>query len=436
MRELANKKVLSLIVGLHTFFFVFLIFLVYESYTSSKENLLKEAYSKDSHIIKQEINFLSKQADAIYYLLITDRIKYILEMRDKRIARELLYEELKDKYQKIKTFFPIVHFQYRCYSFLRFYAKESFGDYLGDFRKSICYALKHHKPFKGFEVGKFGVFYRNVYPINNDYTVEFSVEFYKILKKLFKHSYILLNQKEINFNVQDFAYKAFGDFYSYKCHFPEKIDILKNITNGYFTYNVSKGIYIVIKYDDLALKELKKYYVKLLMFIISLYVSIFILIFIIYNYMQKKAEATHDPLTNLLNRNGCAARISEVGQYSMLIIDIDHFKKINDKYGHDKGDEVLKILAQTLRNSLRKTDIICRWGGEEFLVILPYTPFKDAIKVAQNLREKIKQTDFNGINITVSIGISEYVGDFDITFKIADENLYKAKNSGRDKIVY
>ncbi|OHD89882.1 diguanylate cyclase [Sulfuricurvum sp. RIFCSPLOWO2_12_FULL_43_24] len=123
---------------------------------------------------------------------------------------------------------------------------------------------------------------------------------------------------------------------------------------------------------------------------------------------------------------------------SMMLIDIDHFKEINDNYGHLVGDEVLKILAQILRDGVRKSDVIARWGGEEFVILLPDSELSSATKLAEILRLRIAEYDFKLVKkITCSIGIVRWnEGENpDQLLKRVDEKLYYAKESGRNKII-
>jgi len=126
------------------------------------------------------------------------------------------------------------------------------------------------------------------------------------------------------------------------------------------------------------------------------------------------------------------------------MIDIDNFKKINDTYGHDVGDEVLKFLSQNLIKYLRQSDVIARLGGEEFAVLLPDSNIEHAKNKAEDIRKnierlEIKLEDETVIKFTVSIGVSSYDlakgSEFNALLKKSDEALYKAKESGRNTVV-
>ncbi len=128
---------------------------------------------------------------------------------------------------------------------------------------------------------------------------------------------------------------------------------------------------------------------------------------------------------------------------SLLISDIDHFKKFNDTYGHQQGDIVLKETARIFRESLRRTDVPARYGGEEFAAILPETELENAAKVANRLRRRIEEHAFPGQEETLHVTVSVGVAQFDITrdsnkeslIKRADRALYKAKETGRNRII-
>ncbi len=121
---------------------------------------------------------------------------------------------------------------------------------------------------------------------------------------------------------------------------------------------------------------------------------------------------------------------------SMLLIDIDYFKKVNDQYGHEAGDTVLVHLAQLFKNSVRSTDYVIRWGGEEFLIIMPGCDSEQAVRVAEKIREKAESSE-NGIcKTTISIGVAFYEGgNYQDTMKKADEAMYQAKMAGRNRVV-
>ncbi|MDD2660013.1 MAG: bacteriohemerythrin [Methylococcales bacterium] len=155
--------------------------------------------------------------------------------------------------------------------------------------------------------------------------------------------------------------------------------------------------------------------------------------------------ASTDKLTGAWNRRRLEeAVVNEMDRLrryghplSMLIIDIDFFKKVNDDYGHVAGDQVLALLAAIIRSSYRATDALTRWGGEEFVVLNPNTTLLTSAILAERLRERIAGEDFPEVkNITVSIGVAECVNGetWEQWFKRADDALYQAKVGGRDRV--
>ena len=155
--------------------------------------------------------------------------------------------------------------------------------------------------------------------------------------------------------------------------------------------------------------------------------------------------ATIDKLTNLYNRfkieEFVEIEIHRAQRYSselsVVLLDIDDFKSVNDTYGHHVGDIVLKEFSRILENEVRKVDMVGRWGGEEFLILLPETNIKEAKKVAEHLREKIESFKFTMIDKkTSSFGVSQYQEDDTVERIInrADRALYKAKNSGKNRV--
>ncbi|MCX2908447.1 sensor domain-containing diguanylate cyclase [[Curtobacterium] plantarum] len=153
-------------------------------------------------------------------------------------------------------------------------------------------------------------------------------------------------------------------------------------------------------------------------------------------------EAMTDPLTGLCNRRGfsaLAAQSDSEHEQCAIAIDIDHFKKINDWYGHDAGDAVLVSLAALLRQACRTGDIVSRFGGEEFILLLPHTTLADAVRTAERIRETVSATTFPFAGtMTISAGValrSDQDSDRDSLLRRADEALYEAKAAGRNTVI-
>lgn len=170
------------------------------------------------------------------------------------------------------------------------------------------------------------------------------------------------------------------------------------------------------------------------------------------NTLDRSLElAVTDPLTGLNNRrfldhqlNMLMARHIKGGPaLSVLLLDIDFFKRVNDGYGHDAGDEVLKEFARRVSLNVRAIDMACRFGGEEFVVLMPETDGEAALSIAERVRSQVAETPFSvsggaSLHVTVSVGVatSRGLGDTpEAVLKRADEGVYEAKSSGRNKVV-
>lgn len=155
---------------------------------------------------------------------------------------------------------------------------------------------------------------------------------------------------------------------------------------------------------------------------------------------QLGRESLTDPLTGLINRRGIDKKLALWHNipYTVLFIDIDHFKNINDAYGHDVGDITLQALATQMRLNFRPNDLLCRTGGEEFLIFLPMTTLNEAYHIAERFRQIVAHNPFKEIgHMTVSIGIASNKNSesFDELIKSADQALYRAKNAGRNQTI-
>lgn len=164
--------------------------------------------------------------------------------------------------------------------------------------------------------------------------------------------------------------------------------------------------------------------------------------------IELEQQALTDYLTNLYNRRYFMRRGEEEfkrtkrnGQpLTLLMLDIDNFKRVNDSYGHEAGDRALQEVARALKSNLREIDVLGRMGGEEFAVLLPDTSLEDAALLAERVRQTIENTPFeipgDVLKITVCIGVSAFakgMSNIDDMFRNADAALYQAKNAGRNR---
>ncbi len=198
-----------------------------------------------------------------------------------------------------------------------------------------------------------------------------------------------------------------------------------------FTYDVYEQILN-------TLKPMEKVYMYVSVFMIIMLVLAYILIYL---YYINRKKSFIDPLTKVYNRQYLNEflKTSSLEHYQLMMIDLDHFKKVIDNYGHDIGDKVLISVVEQIKSSIRKEDILVRFGGEEFLVLIHKQTLETCLIIAERIRNAVMTHEIQTVNkhivMTVSIGVNPfpfYAKNFDEAVKIADEQLYNAKISGRN----
>ncbi len=207
---------------------------------------------------------------------------------------------------------------------------------------------------------------------------------------------------------------------------------------------------LVIKSDSAAVAELRRIFIiNLLCWLLICVVVLWLVQMAIGRYQARLEHLSMtDPLTGMSNRRAldllleqaaCEAR-RQSSALTLLLLDIDHFKQINERIGHLGGDQILRQIGRCLRFNLRKSDILCRWGGEEFLIVLKQTTLTGALQVADHLRQQVEALPLshqgNPLQATLSIGISLYRhGEpLDNLIARADSRLYRAKLEGRNRV--
>nr|WP_246221624.1 GGDEF domain-containing protein [Marichromatium bheemlicum] len=157
-------------------------------------------------------------------------------------------------------------------------------------------------------------------------------------------------------------------------------------------------------------------------------------------HCRAREQAERDPLTQLLNRRGLDRSMAHLHgrtcAYAVLFIDLDHFKRINDSCGHEAGDAALQGLAKVLCRHTRKSDLCVRWGGEEFLVVLPQTGAKDARRIAEKLRRAIGRDHHVPTTASIGVGCGRADEPLEMVLDRADQAVYRAKRAGRNRVVY
>lgn len=193
-------------------------------------------------------------------------------------------------------------------------------------------------------------------------------------------------------------------------------------------------------------QKLSKYKLSFVVFFFNIALSSMI-IFLIKRFVKDALEGmvNYDSLTGISNRRYFSEflqkeiiRSERYGKaFSLIMLDIDFFKKINDNYGHDVGDKILQGMAAVISRNIRKSDLFARVGGEEFAIVAPETSLEEAAALAEKIRQVVEQDTFaNGLRITISLGVSVYQDkdNDNMIFKKADNALYKAKGNGRNRV--
>ncbi|WKY48123.1 diguanylate cyclase [Eubacteriaceae bacterium ES3] len=387
-------------------------------------------------------------------------------------------------------------------SFLRFHAPDQFGDDLKLKRGSLEIVAQTHQPVSGFEVGEFFTGYRFIYPFMKDEnfigSVETSIPMGKVISGLYSlepmQDYGFLLNKELmetiasediqvqyqdslisNDYVSDIevfeitkANSGILEIYSD----PEFLKMMKAAvvskikTGESFTVSISyKGKYYIVQFEqikDISGQQAGYIYIagensqlfdlartRDLSFLLTTIVY-FVLLLVIYYIKQRNDMiaklAIYDQLTEIYNRYAffeLSKKMLEAANRSkcpvcLAILDIDFFKRVNDLYGHQTGDIVLRTLAGIVAESVRKSDVLARFGGEELILLMPESSLSDSWEVAERIRKAIESYSFAAVGqITVSIGLVEMDFEEDLNDAIirADQALYAAKENGRNKTV-
>ncbi len=413
--------------------------------------------------------------------------------------RKQLYQTLNKRYKQLKQIANLrqLHFHLKNNeSFLRMHRPEKFGDDLSSVRATVAYVNRTHYPIDGFEEGRIFNGFRYVYPIHNDKqhlgSVEISFSALAFSANLIQHHDIyphfyvsaqVINQKLFEDEKSNYIPSVYDGYYEDRevsqlqdnnPHDFEKIPdekllpvILKRVKKERaFTIYLNRDDHFLtllpllnpISHKQVAFFEIHsknpKYH-EIIGYFDTLWVLLQILLtlilWIIYLIWSKKQQAeTHarfDELTGVYNRR----QFNEIFEYemnqaqrfdkklSLAIMDIDHFKKFNDRFGHKMGDRVLQEVARTILLRTRKSDTFARWGGEEFVLIMTHTSLKQAEVICDIFRKEVEIGVKNILNevVTISIGVSQlHPSDtLESLFERCDRALYQAKSNGRNQVV-
>lgn len=468
------------IMGLITVLFIYIGNLLQENILKT---IVKEEKKVAHTIYKQTFdNFISRYESIASNLLLHEEIINSFENKNREKLLSLTLPIYK-KLQQENPYLQIMHFHTKeTISFLRVHKPEKYGDDLSLIRHMIKKVNELKTKQIGVEVGRYGVNYRVALPIFNSNkkflgVFEFGINVNYILD-IFKNKYnfdtILLFKK----NIFDIVFKNYDGIkysnYSDDCYSIElknsssKLEV-NDPNNTVFRVNTiqdnakeSIGEILFIKNLSVYTEDIKKV-VNIAVAVAILFVlfAFFLTKSIFDNYLkiihsyQSKLEIKNnslvklgntDHLTKIHNRksieNILNNEIKRLHRYEhplcLIIFDIDNFKSINDTFGHNVGDKVLKGLSKLVSANLRDTDNFGRWGGEEFIVVLTETSLNDGVTLSEKIREKIYAHDFGDIkNVSCSFGIAECrPADLcDTIVNNADTALYEAKNTGKNKVV-
>jgi len=227
----------------------------------------------------------------------------------------------------------------------------------------------------------------------------------------------------------------------------EQVCLKCHAKQGYKVGDIRGGLTITFPYKHFQLAQTASVQKSILLHLFFLIFTTSIMLLFGKKLVSKEEQLRHlsvtDTLTNTYNRRYFVQKLEEEierakrlgSKFSLVMLDIDHFKKINDNFGHNAGDLALKSMTQMIKNRIRKIDVLARWGGEEFAILLPDTPVKNAVTLAEDLRKKLSQMDIPGVGrVTASFGVAGYCpGDnVDSLVNKADNMMYEAKAVGRN----
>ncbi|DAB28067.1 MAG: hypothetical protein A2513_10695 [Sulfurimonas sp. RIFOXYD12_FULL_33_39] len=411
-----------------------------------------------------------------------------------------LYNHLKDEYEKLRML-EVMQLQIilpNNESLLRMHKPDSFCDNLTEIRYSIKESNKEKVSISGFEQGKDGHAFRYVYPlyIDGKHIGALDVSFSSTMLQNYTmrasniHTHFIVNRNVFNslewksnnqepyeqsIEHEDFMF-SMSDHIDHKRldesqrtlinplrkTIENKIQIGKEFAMYKELDNVVKVLsflpiknvkndktvaYLVSYTDSERIKTvIKDFKYFILITVVIILLSLVVIYKIIRESAVLKKEAQYDELTKLYNRKYFLKAAKEEFEkssrfghkFSIVMADIDHFKLVNDLYGHQAGDIVLEEVAKIIRSHVRKFDIVARYGGEEFIMLI-LANAQNSYDVVENIRKKIEDYSFcNELNLkeTVSFGIAEFKDDVSIEriIKRADEALYRSKNEGRNRI--
>ncbi len=410
---------------------------------------------------------------------------------DREVIRARLYDYMLPYYERVNGFRSSqIQFHFPdTMSFLRMNRPDRFGDYLGDIRESVRVANREQRSTRGFEAGRVQSGYRFVYPLAHEgehvgtVEVSFSMDaFLQVLKSVEGGEYISALRDQVVLSavfpelLDTYEESVFSSRLVINRSVPAAADLQRLLVDytpvidgqlgdgesfGFFVrrgrenvrvlFNAMRNIrggnigYIVSVHPDGTDKALRRQTAGMIVSAVVGFLIAGVLSWIIVSDRQRIASiARIDQLTGTYNRHALVETLirdfDRTQRYgtplSIIILDIDHFKYINEHAGHSEGDRVLKATAERVSGVIRKSDLLARWGGEEFIVVASNTIMEDVVTMAEKIRAAVASSPVTEETaITVSLGVAEYHAGESLESLLhrADTALYRAKSGGRNR---
>ncbi len=476
------------------------IFFLYMGYIQHKfvlKTLVKNEQKVAAKIYTNTFRYITDHYESIANnILINEQILDAFESRDRETLLKLtapIYEKLTEE----NPYLQIMHFHTKeTRSFLRLHKPQKYGDDLSSIRHMINNTNRLKSKQTGMEVGRYGINYRVALPVINREgkhlgAFEFGIHInyiFNFFNKDYGFTTVLLLHKKIfdiiYENNKKLNYQPFSE--KYYIILPNSSQILEELkpsiiskeyallsANGRTDLvfpitdlssvadeNIGKILFIQnLNYytDQIALIRNTTIGLSLLLVLLSFYLlqKIFNNFALTLHSFQNRMEiknrtlsklANTDHLTKLHNRKYTDTiirkELNRAKRYeqplSLIMLDIDDFKIINDTYGHNSGDRLLKDLSKLVLSTIRDSDYFGRWGGEEFILIAPQTSLESSVLLAEKIRMAVSEFNFKEAkNVTCSLGVVQYSDEenADDLIHNADLALYEAKNSGKNKVI-
>lgn len=482
-----TKPMLMILFGIMSFITLLFLYMGYLHHQYVLDTIVEEEKKIASKIYNNTFKNIAQHYESIATNLLMN--KQIIDAFEKKDRSKLLsltepiYKHLREE----NPYLGIMHFHTRdTKSFLRLHKPQKFDDNLSSIRFMINSVNKLKTKQIGFEVGRYGIDYRIALPVFNQDgkhlgAFEFGIQIDYILD-IFNKDYgfqnILLLKKDI-FEIiyeknKSVSYKSYSDEY----YIMDSNDNNNSLSTKLIEPDNNKIIFTVNTLKDISNKEIGKilfvkdirFYTEKIVIIRNSSIVSALILLLVSLYLTKRIFTSHmnmmhnyqdklemknntllklvnlDYLTKINNRQSIETilikELKGVERYdkklSVIIFDIDDFKNVNDTYGHNIGDIVLKTIANIVSSTIRESDYFGRWGGEEFVVISTESSLEQAAVVAEKIRKNICSYEFKKAgNLSCSIGVAEYNrGDtYQTIVNNADIALYKAKQSGKNRVV-